>query len=77
MITFSVGSDDGSVLRLAGAPLVRNDGLHGFVLRRGRVHLEKGLYPLELGYFERGGAQRLEVTWDGDATLHRTVTQAR
>jgi hexosaminidase len=74
--TFTLGSDDGSVLRIAGALVVSNDGLHGFATRTGRVHLAPGLYPVELGYFERGGAQRLEVAVEGGGTLLRPVTKA-
>ena len=71
VVTFAVGSDDGSVLALAGARIVDNDGLHGYVVRRGRVHLEPGVYPLELGWFEREGAQSLTVEIDGRVKLLR------
>ena len=71
VVSFAVGSDDGSVLTVAGARVVDNDGLHGYVVRRGRVHLEPGVYPLELGYFEAGGAQRLTVEIEGDVRVLR------
>lgn len=59
--TFSTTSDDGSVLRIGGAVVVDNDGLHGSAEKRGRVNLPAGDYPFELDYFEAGGAQTLRV----------------
>jgi hypothetical protein len=63
--TFETTSDDGSVLRIGGAKVVDNDGLHGAVRRQGKVRLEVGIFPLEVAYFERSGAQSLEVRMDG------------
>jgi len=77
VFTFRLGSDDGSVLHIAGAKVISNDGPHGYVVRTGRVHLEPGVYPLEVGYFEVGGAQRLTFEIDGPATLLRPVTKRR
>jgi hexosaminidase len=56
---FRLGSDDGSRFVLAGATVVDNDGLHGYVEREGAVRLLPGVYPIEIGFFEAGGAERL------------------
>ena len=57
--TFRVGSDDGSVLKIAGATVIDNDGLHGYNEKDGAVRLGKGVYPIEIAMFESGGAERL------------------
>jgi len=59
--TFSTTSDDGSMLRIGGAVVVDNDGLHGSAEKRGRVNLPAGDYPFELDFFEASGAQVLKV----------------
>jgi hypothetical protein len=56
---FRLGSDDGSYLIIAGAKVIDNDGLHGYVERSGAVRLGTGVYPVEIGFFEAGGAERL------------------
>lgn len=56
---FKVGSDDGSCVLVAGAKVVDNDGLHGYVERSGSVRLAPGVYPVEVWFFEAGGAERL------------------
>ena len=76
---FRLGSDDGSRLRIAGATVVDNDGLHGYVVREGSVRLAAGVYAFELAFFEAGGAERLTLemqapggTWGAaDAALLR------
>lgn len=59
--TFTLGSDDGSVLEIAGAVVVNNDGLHGYREVSSRVMLKKGYYPFRLRYFEADGAESLQI----------------
>lgn len=66
---FHVGSDDGSVLRIAGATVVDNDGLHGFVERSARVRMRRGVYPFVLDYFEQGGADSVSLRINGPAPV--------
>lgn len=63
--TFELGSDDGSVLWIAGIKIVDNDGLHGFGLKSGAVTLAAGAYPFKLGFFEAGGADRITLAVRG------------
>lgn len=63
--TFALTSDDGSMLWLAGAQVVDNDGPHGAATQRGRVRLQKGVYPLQVRYFESGGAHSLSLEVTG------------
>ena len=64
---FRLGSDDGSRFVIAGATVVDNDGLHGYVVREGAVRLTPGVYPVELTFFEAGGAERLTFEVVGGA----------
>lgn len=59
--TFFLGSDDGSWLKLAGVMFIDNDGLHAFSFKQGRIKLKKGDYAFEVGFFEQGGADKLQL----------------
>ncbi len=68
--TIKLGSDDGSMLKLAGATVIDNDGLHPTVERSASIRLKPGFYPLEIGFFQAGGAQSLTLSVDlGGKTL--------
>lgn len=60
---FTVGSDDGSRLRIAGADVVLADRPQAYTESSGDAYLLPGTYPFELSYFERGGAERLELRY--------------
>lgn len=66
---FQLGSDDGSVLRIAGAMVVDNNGLHAFVERSARVRMKRGVYPFVLDYFEQGGADAVSLRIEGPAPV--------
>jgi hexosaminidase len=59
--TFTTGSGDGSILRLGPATVVNNDGLHGYYECSGRVNMEAGVYPLEVGCFQGRWGDDLKV----------------
>ncbi len=63
--TFYTASDDGSALYIGSTQVVDNDGLHAMSERAGQIALAKGKHPITVAYFERGGAQRLEVSYSG------------
>ncbi|MFN8139938.1 MAG: family 20 glycosylhydrolase [Fimbriimonadales bacterium] len=58
---FTLGSDDGSALRIGGALVVDNDFAQAHTERSGSAYLMKGEYDLEVGYFEQGGAHSFEA----------------
>lgn len=62
---FRIGSDDGSRITIAGIPVVDLDGPHGHLTKTGRVQLPAGLWPFEVGYFDAGGAESLELEIEG------------
>ena len=65
LYTFYTSSDDGSRLRVGEQVVVNNDGLHGVLKSGGRIRLKQGLHPVEVTCFEQGGAEELEVSWEG------------
>jgi hypothetical protein len=63
--TFYTQSDDGSKLFVNGREVVNNDGDHGTVERRGKITLTQGLHPIQVHYFNGGGAGWLDVYYRG------------
>ncbi|MEO1136574.1 MAG: LamG-like jellyroll fold domain-containing protein, partial [Pseudomonadota bacterium] len=66
--TFSMASDDGSMLFINGEPVLDNDGLHGTRTRTVSIDLESGAHDIEVRYFENGGNQTLQLAWTGPDT---------
>lgn len=60
---FATNSDDGSYLRVAGNMLVKNGGAHGLKKVSAEMSLTEGVYPLEILYFQIGGAGVMETLW--------------
>lgn len=65
LYTFGLGSDDGSVLDIGSVRVVNNDGLHGFRVAKGSALFEKGLYKLQIGFFQGTGDANLKVNVEG------------
>ena len=53
--TFSLTSDDGSLMSIDGTPVLLNDGPHAAEEYIGQKALSKGLHPIELRYFDHNG----------------------
>ncbi len=66
--TINLASDDGSMLFIDGVPVLDNDGLHGTRTRSVTVDLDEGSHDIEIRYFENGGAQTLQLSWNGPDT---------
>jgi alpha-N-acetylglucosaminidase len=75
--TFTVGSDDGSRLRIDSTTVVDNDGLHGYLEKRGPVRLSAGLHLFLLEYFEYGGSEKLHVAMEGPGIPREAVPASR
>lgn len=59
--TFATASDDGSYLKIAGAKVVDNDGKHSYARKSGSIALKAGIYPVEIGFLEAGGGEKLDA----------------
>jgi hypothetical protein len=62
---FYTYSDDGSKLFINNKMVVDNDGDHGALECSGKITLEKGIYPIDVHYFNGGGNGWLEVFYKG------------
>ncbi|MFK7967098.1 MAG: RICIN domain-containing protein [Burkholderiaceae bacterium] len=71
--TFFTASDDGSQLFINGELIVDNDGLHGVVTESGRVELAAGTHDIVVTYFERGGGERLTVSYAGPVGPRQSI----
>jgi len=63
--TFFTESDDGSRLYVDGKVVVNNDGLHGMSEKSGKVQLSAGAHALLVTYFNNGGGEGLNASWQG------------
>jgi len=61
--TFSLSSDDGSVMWLNDEKFITHDGRHPETARSNGAILDAGYYRIHLGYFQAGGGAALRVTW--------------
>lgn len=72
--TFYLTSDDGSSLHVGGAMVVDNDSDHPPVTKTGRIQLQRGRYPIEVQYFQIGGAQSLKLEISGPGLDRETIS---
>lgn len=63
--TFVMTSDDGALLKIDGADVIDDGQSHAPRAKAGTIQLPKGCYPLELSYYQIGGAQRLQLEVSG------------
>ncbi|MCX7645414.1 MAG: PA14 domain-containing protein, partial [Rhodobacteraceae bacterium] len=68
--TFYLRSDDGSQLFIDGRQVINNDGVHNNVEKTVTLTLSAGLHDIEVRYFDRTGAQTLQLDWRGPDTLN-------
>lgn len=61
--TFTLTSDDGSVMFVGADTVVDNDGFHSAVEKSGKIALKKGLQPFKVRFFQGGGVASLGMTW--------------
>ncbi|WPP49190.1 PA14 domain-containing protein [Catalinimonas niigatensis] len=61
MYTFSLRSDDGARLIIAGQNVIENDGSHSTSREEGQIALKAGYHPIEIQYFEDFLGETLEI----------------
>jgi putative serine protease PepD len=73
LYVFSTASDDGSRLSIGKEVIVNNDGLHGVMSNSGLIRLKAGLHPVTVTFFEQGGAEKLEVSYEGPGIKKQVI----
>ena len=63
MHEFSLASDDGSRLLIAGKPVVDNGGVHAMAEKSGKVELAKGDHEIKVEFFQGGGGAGVVWSW--------------
>jgi hypothetical protein len=71
--TFTLNSDDGSMLWIDGNLVVNNDGLNGAQTHSGSVTLGAGVHAITVGYLQNTTNQSLSVLWEGPGTARQTI----
>jgi predicted metal-dependent phosphoesterase TrpH len=61
--TFSLESDDGSILTIAGVQLINSDGSRSLKKESGTINLQKGYHPIEILYFDDYDEHELRLFW--------------
>jgi outer membrane protein assembly factor BamB len=72
--TFYITSNDGSKLYINGEELIDNDGGHSAIEKSGKIALQPGEYPFRVKYFQMGGGQALDVSWEGPGFRKKEIT---
>jgi hexosaminidase len=71
--TFFLASDDGSRLTVADRLVVDHDGPHSMSVKSGQVALHRGWHPVEVLYFQGGGASGLRLEVEGPGVPRQEV----
>jgi hexosaminidase len=71
--TFSMIADDGALLVIDETEVVRHDGLFWILELCGRIHLEAGRHPIQIGYFQKTGDRRLDIFCEGPGLEKRLL----
>lgn len=72
--TFFTSSDDGSKLFINGTEVVDNDGNHGVVeASSSPISLTTGVHDIEVAYYENGGGQSLQVSYQGPSIAKQQI----
>ncbi|HNW59669.1 MAG TPA: alpha-L-fucosidase [bacterium] len=74
---FFTRSDDGSRLWIDETLVVDNDGLHGAKEAEGKITLSAGRHALRLAFMENGGAESLEVLYQGEGGPRQPLPPSR
>ena len=71
--TFSLQSDDGGSLSIAGREVVRNDGVFSIREVRGRARLSQGKWPIRLSYFQKRDDRKLKLYIEGPGIVRQLL----
>lgn len=73
--SFSLGSNDGSTLTIAGQRL-NSDGLHSVLELNLTIGLKRGYHPIHVNYFQSGGTKELYVKAAGPGLKYGAIPES-
>ncbi len=73
---FTIGSDDGSRLKIDGESIVDVDGVHPHQTRAGSRRLAAGIHRVEVEYFQGGGEWTLQLDWEGPGVERQPLAES-
>jgi mono/diheme cytochrome c family protein len=73
---FTIGSDDGSRLKIDGESIVDVDGVHPHQTRAGSRRLAAGIHRVEVEYFQGGGEWTLQLDWGGPGVERQPLAES-
>ena len=62
LVKFSLGSDDGSRLKVNGKTVMDLWSKHGYFIKNEKIELPEGVHHLEVEFYEEGGAAKVSFT---------------
>lgn len=71
--TIYISSDDGAYLFINGGLVIDNGGIHPLTEAKKKLRLIKGLYLLELDYFQKEGGAGLSLSWKRHGEARRDI----
>jgi PA14 domain-containing protein len=71
--TFTTSSNDGSRLFIGSVRVVDNDHLDGAARKSGQISLKAGKHAITVTYFQAGGVQSLDVSWEGPGLSRQPI----
>ena len=74
--SFTISSDDGSLLLIDNKIVVNNDGIHANSAKSGSITLKKGQHDIEVRYFEASGQEGLGVAWSGPGIKNQALSKS-
>jgi hypothetical protein len=73
--TFTVTSDDGTLLWIDDELVVDNDGRHAPTAVSGEIGLAEGYHKIRLHFFEADGGEELDVKWSSPKFSSETIPE--
>lgn len=67
---FDLSTDDGSMLYVAGATVINNDGMHGITTKSGFKFLRMGVYDFRVDFLQGAGSQALILKMDSSTVIN-------
>jgi hypothetical protein len=73
--TFSLSSDDGSMLRIDDTLVIDNGGDHALQTKSGEISLSRGAHAVAIDYSQAGGAYEIEWAWAREASAPEPIPE--